>query len=150
WGGTSQVAELNRRHVDMDVYAIEQRPGDAADVALNLQWSTATLARGIVPETAGTGIHRSGEHERSRKRQRHRCATDRDFLIFKRLSQDFQDAAIEFRQLVEKQYALMRQRNLAGPGHCTATNQTGVADGVMRRAKGPLSHQAGTAGQSRH
>ena len=40
----------------MNVYAIEQRSGDATDVPLNLQRRTTTFARGVIPEATGTPL----------------------------------------------------------------------------------------------
>src|SRR6266436_507264 len=82
-------------HINVDVYAIQQRPGNAADVTLNLQRSAATFACGIIPEATGTRIHSGRQHKRSRKSQRHRGATDSYLLIREWLPQDFPDAAIE-------------------------------------------------------
>src|SRR5258708_37053867 len=97
---------------------MEQRPGDATNRALDLQSSATTFARRIIPESTRARVHRRGQHERSWKRERHRRAADRDFLIFDRLAQDFEDAAIELRQLIKKQNALMRERNFASAWHC--------------------------------
>jgi len=51
-----EVLEANRRDVDVDVYTIEQRAGDATDVSLNLKRSTPAFARRVVPETTWTPL----------------------------------------------------------------------------------------------
>src|SRR6185369_8915135 len=53
----------------------------------------------------------------------------------------FQNAAFEFRQFVQKQHAVMRQRNFAGRWIDVAAQQTSIAGGVMRRAKWPARYQ---------
>ena len=50
-----------------------------------------------------------------------RGARDADVTGFERLAQHFQHLAIEFRQLVEKQHAVMRQRNFARLWGATTT-----------------------------
>ena len=99
----------------MNVYAVQQRPRNAADISLNLQRRAAAFASGIIPETTRTRIHCRRQHERGGKSQRHRRPADGHLLIFEWLAQDFQHAAIELRQFVQEQNALMRQRHFAGP-----------------------------------
>jgi len=98
-GGARQLFKFHRGHVNVYVYAVKQRPRNAPDVALNLQRRAAALARRVVPEPAGAGVHRGGEHERGGEGQGHRRAADRDLLVFERLAEDFEDAAVEFGQL---------------------------------------------------
>src|SRR5262249_2860407 len=58
-----QLSELHRRHVDVDVYAVEQRAGYLRDVALDLDRAAFAVPRRIVEVTAGTRVHRGGKHE---------------------------------------------------------------------------------------
>jgi hypothetical protein len=50
-------------------------------------------------------------------------ARHRNLAVLERLAQRIQHPRIEFRQLVEKQHALMRQRDFAGPGAQAAARQ---------------------------
>lgn len=59
-----------------------------------------------------------------------------------RLAHDFQHVALKFRQFIEKENAVVAERNFAGPRHSAATDQTGVADGVVRRAIRPRADEA--------
>ena len=83
-------------------------------------------------------------------------ARHRDLAVLQRLAQRIQHARIELRQFVEKQHALMRQRNLAGLGAHAAAGQRGHAGGMMRRAERPPRGQravvdfAGDRGDHRH
>jgi hypothetical protein len=52
WSVAGEFAKAHGGHVDMNVDAIQQWSGDAADVALNLQRRAAAFARRIVPESA--------------------------------------------------------------------------------------------------
>ena len=58
-----------------------------------------------------------------------------DFPRFQRLAQHFQHAAVEFGQLIQKQYAVMRQRNFAGFRIGTAAHQCRRAGGMVRIPK---------------
>jgi hypothetical protein len=57
---------------------------------------------------AWTWIHRRRKHESGRECQRHRGTADRHTTVLKRLPQDLQHVALEFRQLIQKQDAVMR------------------------------------------
>jgi hypothetical protein len=68
---------------------------------------------------------------------------------FQRLAQCLEHAAVEFGQFVEKQHAVVRQRDFTGLRHGTATHQSGRAGRMVRRAKWTLGkpcrvEQAGT------
>ena len=47
------------------------------------------------------------------------------------------------RQFVEKEHAVVGQRNFAGTRDRAAADQSGVGDGVVRRAEGADADQAG-------
>src|SRR5438874_10740546 len=128
----AQLFEADGGHVNVYVYPVEERAGDATDVALDLQRRAAALARRVVPESARTRIHRGGEHEGGREGERHRGAADSHPLIFERLAQDFENAPVEFRQLVEEEHAVVRERNFAGARYGPAADESGVAYRVVR------------------
>ena len=54
-------------------------------------------------------------------------AGDGDFAGFQRLPQRIQNLRLEFRQLIQKQHAMVRERYLAGPRVQPATDQRGHA-----------------------
>jgi hypothetical protein len=54
-------------------------------------------------------------------------ARHRDLAVLERLAQRIQHPRIEFRQLIQKQHALMRQRDFAGFGAQAAAGQRGHA-----------------------
>ena len=61
--------------------------------------------------------------------------------FFERLAHGFQDAAPELGQFIEKEHAMMRQRNFAGRRVDVAAEQPGIAGGMMRSAERPAGHQ---------
>ena len=99
------------------------------------------LARAVVEESAGAGIHRRRQHEARGKRQRHGGARDGDSAVFQRLAHDFQHVAGELRQFIEKEHAVVGERDFAGPRNHAAADQPGVGDRVVRRAKGAYADQ---------
>ncbi len=72
-------------------------------------------------------------------------AGDADPAGFERLAQRLQRGAAEFRQFVEKQHALMRQADLAGPGAQAAADQGRQRGGMVRVAERPLAQQPAAA-----
>ena len=101
------------------------------------------LARAVVEVSARTRIHGGGQHEARGKSERHGGAGDAYRAIFQRLAHNLEDVAGEFRQLVQKEHAVVSEGNFAGPRNHAAADQAGVGDGVVRRAKRPRAHQAG-------
>ena len=126
-----------RRNLELEIDAIEQRPGQAPAVAPDLVRRAMTAAVQVAEETAGAGIHRRHQLEARRKRGAARSARNGDLPGFERLAQRFQHAAIEFRQLVEKQHAAMRKGNLPGPRRIAATHQRRCRSRMVRRAVRP-------------
>ena len=61
--------------------------------------------------------------------------------LFQRLTQLIQHAAAKFRQFIEKQHAVVGERELPGTGDGTAPNQGGGRTAVVGAAKGALLHQ---------
>ena len=91
------LAELHGRHFDVQVDAVQQRAGDAAEVALDF----ARGALGFVGHLAvGRRVHRGDEHELGGERHRACGAADGDMAFFERLAQGFQHAALELGQLI--------------------------------------------------
>ena len=60
-----------------------------------------------------------------------------------RLAQHLEHAPIPFRQLVEEQHAVMRERDLAGARIAAAADERDAARRVMRRAKRALAPALG-------
>ncbi len=106
----------------MDVDAVEQRAGDAPDVALYLRGRAAALAHGVVVEAARAGVHRGREHEGGREGQRHRGAADGHAPVFEGLAQHLKNGAVELGQLVEEEDAVVRQGDFAGARDGAAVN----------------------------
>ena len=101
------------------------------------------FARLVVEVAAGAGIHGRRQHEARREAERHGGARDGDRAVFERLAHHLEHVARKLRQLVQKEHAVVRQRNFAGARNDAAADQPGVGDGVVRRAERALRHQPG-------
>ena len=91
----------------------------------------------IAGVSAAAGIHRRDQHEARRIGDAVVGARDRDLAGLERLAQRVERRRLELRQFVEEQHAVMRERNLAGPGAQSAADQRGHRRGMMRRAERP-------------
>ena len=118
-----------------------KRPADAAHVALDLHGRAFAGVPGIAEVAARTRVHRRHQHEAGGERRRVQGARDGDVALLQRLAQHLQTAAMELRQLVEEENAVMGQRDLARRRRTAAADHAGVADRVMRRAERPAFHQ---------
>ncbi len=96
----------------------------SADIDINLLY---------LPEK----ISGTNQHEARRIGDAMIGARHRDLAVFQRLAQRIQHPRIELRQFVEKQHALMRQRDFAGLGAHAAARQRGHAGGMMGAAERP-------------
>jgi hypothetical protein len=132
-----EFGHRQRGHVDLDVDAIEQRPGQLAQIARrDVRCAAAASGRIAVP-AARAGVHRGDQLTGGGKIGLLRSARDRDAAAFERLAQHFQHVPVEFGQLVEKQHAQMGQRDLARLRRIAAADQRGGARRVVRRAERP-------------
>ena len=90
------------------------------------------VAARIVAIAARTGIQRRDEHEVGGKGAAREGPADRHDAVFEWLAENFERRAVELGKLVEKQDAVVREADLARRGHRSATDQSRVADRVVR------------------
>ena len=99
--------------------------------------TAAAFALQIAEISAGQGFIAATSMNSRWEGQTAGRARDRDSSVFERLAHDFERGAFEFRQLIEKQHAVVREADFARGGERAAAEQADVADGVMRRTKRP-------------
>jgi hypothetical protein len=58
-----EITQLNARHLDVHVDAVEQRTRDPGPIALNFGGRTVAIARRVALAPAGAGIHGRDELE---------------------------------------------------------------------------------------
>lgn len=126
------------RNGQVQVDAVEQRAGELVAIALDLVRRAAAAPVGITEVATGAGIHRRHQLETRRKTHLVAGPGDDDMPRLQWLTQDLEHLAVEFRQLVEKQHALMRQGDLPRLRTAAATDQRRAGCTVMGLPKGPL------------
>ena len=109
-----QLLEGYRHDFNLNVDAVKQRTGDAAEVALHLQLCACAVFRRVVVVAARAWVHGCHKHESSRVIDGVFGTGDADVPVFKRLTEHFEDVAREFRKLVEEEDAVVCERDLSG------------------------------------
>ena len=129
-----QIGGRHRRHFDPKINAVHQRSRDARLIIAGAAVDKSALAgiAGLIGMAAAAGVHRRDQHEARRIGDAMVGARYRDLAVLERLAQRIQHPRIEFRQLIQKQHALMRQLDFAGPGAQAAARQCGHAGGMVR------------------
>ena len=147
-----EIGRGHRRHLDVQVDAVDQRAGNAPLVvggAAGIGGAAAGIA-GVVGVAAAAGIHRRHQHEARRVSDPMIGARDRDLAGLQRLPQRVERLRREFRQFVEKQHAVMGKRDFSRPRMDAAADQSRHAGGMMRRPERPpvvsAPHHAGDRG----
>ena len=130
---------LEARHFDLDVDSIEQRTRDAIAISKDSLRRAVTTSGRMTEVSARTGIHRRDELELRRKLHLSGGARDVNASRLERLTQHFEHATIELGQLVEKQHAVMRERDLARPRIAAATNECDSGCRVVGRTVRTMS-----------
>jgi hypothetical protein len=116
-----------RRDGHHQIDSIQQGAGQPAAIARDLIGRAAASRRRMAEITAGAGVHRRHQLEARRKSGPPRRARNGDVAGFQRLAQRLEHAAVEFRQFVEKQHTVVRQRDFTGLRHRSAPHQSGRA-----------------------
>ena len=111
----------------MQIDTIDQRSGNARLVsgAARVRAAADGEAR-FAYFAAAARIHRRDQHEAGRVGDTVIGAGHRDLAILQRLAQRIEHLRLEFRQLVEKQNAVMGKRHLARPRMQTAAARAGM------------------------
>ena len=93
----------------MQVDAVEQRAGEFSAITRNLLGRAPALTACAAQMPAGTRVHCRDQLELGGKFGLPSGARNVNAAVFQRLTQRFEHAAIELRQFVQKQHAVMRQ-----------------------------------------
>ena len=88
-----QVVVLDRRHLDMDVDAVQHGTGDAVEVLLHRGLGTGAVLPGMIEIPAGAGVHGGYQHEARRIGVGAVSAGDGHRAVLKRLAQSLEGRA---------------------------------------------------------
>src|SRR5690348_10442101 len=130
-GRSAKLFVFHGGNFDVNVDAVEKRAGDFGDVALNHGRRAAAFAGGIAEVAARARVHGGGEHEARWKGDGNGGAGNGDGAVFERLAHDFEDVALEFREFIEEEHAVVAERDFAGTRNGATADEAGIADGVM-------------------
>ena len=71
----------------------------------------------MAPPAAPAGIHGTHQLKPGGQAQRASGPGHRDLAVFQRLAQGLQNIPVKFRELIQKQHAVVGQGNFPGPKH---------------------------------
>ena len=123
----------------MQVDAVQQRAAELGLVAVHLVGRAAAGALRGAQKPAGAGVHGRNHLKTRRKLCTLRGAGDGDVAGLQRLAQGLQRGPREFRQFIQKENALVGQRNFARARGRAAAHQRHRAGRVVRLAGRPLA-----------
>src|SRR2546423_8551456 len=81
-----QLPHRNRLDRDVQIDAVDERPGETCSVALHVRRGTGAALRRIAGAPAGTGIHRADKRESGRAAHASRGSRNDDMTVLERLS----------------------------------------------------------------
>ena len=117
------VVEGNARDLDLQIDAVEQRPGEFADVLRHCSVVAAAFGAARSAIAARARIHRGDELKARRIRKRSGGARDRDAMPSSNGWRMHLDrAARELGEFVEEKHAVMRERDFARLRECAAAD----------------------------
>ncbi|NIJ78574.1 hypothetical protein FHT08_003708 [Xanthomonas campestris] len=110
------------RYFDMQIDPVQQRAGDAAAIAADAVAAAAATPAAIAGPSARAWVHGSNQLKACWEIQAARCARDRHQARLQGLAQHFQGLPLPLWELVQEQYAVVGQRDLAGARMRTSVN----------------------------
>jgi len=146
-GLPDQLFDLDRRHIDMHVDPVQERPGETAAIALHLERAAGAGADPITQKSACTGIHGGHQHETGREVEAGGGPGNGHRAVLEGLAQHLEHMLFELRQFVEEKDAVMGQGNFTRSRHLPAADQAGIGNCIMGRAKGSGGEQRRFFGQ---
>jgi hypothetical protein len=100
-GGADQLLGGEPVDLDVEVDAVEQRPGQPAGVAVQVIEAAAAGEAAVPQVPAGAGVRRGDQGEAGREADGGHGPRDRDLALLERLAQRLAGGPGELRQLVE-------------------------------------------------
>jgi hypothetical protein len=129
-----QRRNFDGRHRNVNVEPIDQGAAQARAIALSRFFGARAPAPRVREVAARTRI--DGADDEGPRREPCAGAGNAHLAVFERLAKRFERAPAKLGELVEKQDSVVRETHLAGARSVAAADETGLADGVVRRAEG--------------
>ena len=102
-----QLLDRHGVYVNVQVKAIEHGTGDLVEVGTHLFFGAGAFFEPGAEIAARTGIHGSHEHDIAGEHRRSGNTGDSDLPFLQRLTEHIEGGAVKFRQLVQKQHAVV-------------------------------------------
>ena len=135
-GVSGQFIVFQRRHIHAEVDAVQHGAGQAAEVAVDGGLGAGAASAGVAVPAAFAGVHGAHQHESAGVGDRAGHPGDLGLAVLQRLTQHFQHFGVEFRQFIQKQHAVVGQRDLAGAEAAAAARHTGCGNSMVGRTEG--------------
>ena len=132
----------NGIHFDLHVDAVQQRPADLAQIALDLRRRAGTGLLFAAVKPAGAGIHARHQHTAAQVSALPADPGNGDEAILQRLAQCFQRRPLKLRKLIQKKNPVMGQGNLSRLYPGPAADHGWHGNIMMGRSEGTNGHQA--------
>jgi hypothetical protein len=127
--GRLQVGCWQDGHFEEQVDAIEQRAGELVAIAGDLVGRAAAAPVRVTVVAAGAGVHGRHQLEAGREFGPACGAGDGDVTALQGFAQGFEDTALELRQFIKEQHAVVGQADFAGArGPASATRAAADAE----------------------
>ncbi len=133
--------DLLARNLQNHVDPVQQRAGNLALIALDVQQGTAAWLLRILVISADARIHRCDEHEIRGILDGSWHPGNHDILVFQRLAEHFKDLTRKLRQLVEKQDSLVRETDLSRRETRSSARDGNLGSGMVNLAERSLGDQ---------
>ena len=131
----------HRADGDGRVESVPKGTGERTVVSLDLTWGASAFSRLVSGESAGTRVHGTDEHEPGREDSDAGGTSDANDAFLEGLSQDLQRPATKLGHVVEEEYAVVSEADLARPRFRPTPDQYHIRRRVMRGAKRPRREQ---------
>ena len=122
------------RDLDMQIKTIKQRPGQPRAITIDLLGRASAFSLRIAQIAARARIHGRDELKRCREFCVPRRTRHSDHTALQRLAQDFERATVELGKLIEKQHAVVSERDFTRTRLRSAADERYGRGRVMRTA----------------
>jgi hypothetical protein len=137
WRRRDALRDIDRRDDHLQVEPVVERACKAGSVRPDPFFGAVASMRLLAEIATRARIDSPNKERLGRKARSHPHAGDADVSHLERLPKQVERGRPELDQLVEKEYAVVRKRDLTRSHGVTPTKEADGADRVMWRAKGP-------------
>lgn len=131
----------------MDIYAVDQGSGNPFLITGDGGRGAGALLNRVAEKAAGAGVHGGYQHEIGGKGEGALGPADGDGFILQRLAEHLQDPAAELGEFIQEKDSPVGKGNFPRLRPGSPADQSGMGDGVVRRAKRALLDEGGFFGK---